>query len=64
MSEHRVNPELIHRIAWGNPLWNALQNLNIYGLCLVGSLVVSFIWPLALPACLLFTLITVLIFSL
>lgn len=64
MSEHRVNPDLIHRTAWGNPLWNALQNLNIYGMCLAGSLVVSFIWPLALPACLLFTLITVLIFSL
>ncbi|ELQ3524035.1 conjugal transfer protein TrbC, partial [Salmonella enterica] len=64
MSEHRVNPELIHRAAWGNPLWNALQTLNIYGLCLAGSLVVSFIWPLALPACLLFTLITMLVFSL
>lgn len=64
MSEHRVNPDLIHRTAWGNPLWNALQNLNIYGMCLAGNLVVSFIWPLALPACLLFTLITVLIFSL
>lgn len=42
MSEHRVNPELMHRTTWGNPLWNALQNLNIYGMCLAGSLVVSF----------------------
>lgn len=25
MSEHRVNPELLHRTAWGNPVWNALQ---------------------------------------
>ncbi len=24
MSEHRVNPELLHRTAWGNPVWNAL----------------------------------------
>ena len=31
MSEHRVNPELLHRTAWGNPVWNALQSLNIYG---------------------------------
>ena len=64
MSEHRVNPELLHRTAWGNPVWNALQSLNIYGFCLVASLVASFIWPLALPACLLFTLITMLVFSL
>ncbi|ECP5780388.1 conjugal transfer protein TrbC, partial [Salmonella enterica] len=27
MSEHRVNPELLHRTAWGNPVWNALQSL-------------------------------------
>ena len=40
MSEHRVNPELLHRTAWGNPVWNALQSLNIYGFCLVASLVV------------------------
>ncbi|HHR3735640.1 TPA: hypothetical protein ACS5XR_005240, partial [Salmonella enterica] len=65
MSEqHRVNPELIHRTAWGNPLWNALQSLNIYGLCVAGSLVASFIWPLALPLCLLISVITGLIFSL
>lgn len=65
MSEqHRVNPELIHRTAWGNPLWNALQSLNIYGLCVTGSLVASFIWPLALPLCLLISVITGLIFSL
>ncbi|EEJ4252300.1 conjugal transfer protein TrbC [Salmonella enterica subsp. enterica serovar 4,[5],12:b:-] len=63
MSEHRVNPELLHRTAWGNPVWNALQSLNIYGFCLVASLVTSFLWPLALPACLLFTLIAMLIFS-
>ncbi|MCJ7973185.1 conjugal transfer protein TrbC, partial [Escherichia coli] len=55
---------LLHRTAWGNPVWNALQSLNIYGFCLVASLVASFIWPLALPACLLFTLITMLVFSL
>lgn len=29
MSQHHVNPDLIHRTAWGNPLWNALHNLNI-----------------------------------
>lgn len=46
MSEHRVNPELLHRTAWGNPVWNALQSLNIYGFCLVASLVASFIWHL------------------
>lgn len=28
MSEHRVNPELLHRTAWGNPVWNALQSLK------------------------------------
>ncbi len=64
MSEHRVNPELIHRKAWGNPLWNALQSLNIYGLSVTGSLVASFIWPLALPLCLLISVLTGLIFSL
>lgn len=64
MSEHRVNPELIHRKAWGNPLWNALQSLNVYGLSVTGSLVASFIWPLALPLCLLISVLTGLIFSL
>ena len=38
MSEHRVNPELLHRTAWGHPVWNALQSLNIYAFCLVASL--------------------------
>lgn len=40
MSQHHVNPDLIHRTAWGNPLWNALHNLNITGLCLAGSIIV------------------------
>ncbi|WP_436233024.1 GhoT/OrtT family toxin, partial [Escherichia coli] len=56
MSQHHVNPALIHRTAWGNPLWNALHNLNITGLCLAGSIITALIWPLALPVCLLFTL--------
>ncbi len=55
MSQHHVNPDLIHRTAWGNPLWNALHNLNITGLCLAGSIITALIWPLALPVCLLFT---------
>lgn len=52
MSQHHVNPDLIHRTAWGNPLWNALHNLNIIGLCLAGSIITALIWPLALPVCL------------
>ena len=28
MSQHHVNPDLIHRTAWGNPLWNALHKRN------------------------------------
>lgn len=63
MSEHRVNPEL-YTVQPGKSCLNALQSLNIYGFCTVASLVASFIWPLALPACLLFTLITMLVFSL
>lgn len=52
MSQHHVNPDLIHRTAWGNPLWNALHNLNITGLCLAGSIITALIWPLAfLSAC-------------
>ncbi|MBB9050969.1 conjugal transfer protein TrbC, partial [Escherichia coli] len=64
MSQHHVNPDLIHRTAWGNPLWNALHNLNIIGLCLAGSIITALIWPLALPVCLLFTLVTSVIFTL
>ena len=64
MSQHHVNPDLIHRTAWGNPLWNALHNLNITGLCLAGSIITALIWPLALPVCLLFTLVTSVIFTL
>ena len=64
MSQHHVNPDLIHRTAWGNPLWNALHNLNITGLCLAGSIITALIWPLALPVCLLFTLVTSVIFML
>ncbi|ELJ4126531.1 conjugal transfer protein TrbC, partial [Escherichia coli] len=64
MSQHHVNPDLIHRTAWGNPLLNALHNLNITGLCLAGSIITALIWPLALPVCLLFTLVTSVIFML
>lgn len=53
MSQHHVNPDLIHRTAWGNPLWNALHNLNITGLCLTGSIITALIyhWPFLSACC-------------
>ncbi|EDT2962889.1 conjugal transfer protein TrbC [Salmonella enterica subsp. enterica] len=63
MSDNRINPNFIHRQAWGNPLQDALHSHSNYLLVVLGSCIVSFIWPLALPLCLLVVGIAALGFS-
>lgn len=64
MNRPAVNQALIHREAWANPVLDILQSVSGHALAILLSLLAGIIWPLALPLCLLFTLVAVMLFSL
>ncbi len=65
MSEHRVNPRAFTPYSLGEILSGMHSRVSIsMAFARWQVLWPVFIWPLALPACLLFTLITMLVFSL
>lgn len=63
MQNTPVNQALINRNAWGSPLLELMRDHLLYAVVMAGSVVVGFIWPLAIPLLLLMAIIASISFS-
>lgn len=63
MQNTPVNQALINRSAWQSPLIELMRDHLLYAVIMAGSVVVGFIWPLAIPLCLLLAIIASISFS-